>query len=105
MSQDTTQYPNPQVFDPNRWIPTDAKAKLPLDPREYAFGFGRRICPGVHLAHSSAWLMMVSLLATFDIKKKRDAQGVEIEPKVEFSDGVVRLAISIHLAILLKVLI
>jgi len=49
--------------------------------------------------------MMVSLLATFDIKKKRDAQGVEIEPKVEFSDGVVRLAISIHLAILLKVLI
>ena len=33
---------------------------------------------------------MVSMLATFNIRKKLDAEGMEITPKREFKNGIVR---------------
>lgn len=89
MSQDTTRYPNPKVFDPTRWIPREGYTP-PLDSRAFAFGYGRRVCPGTHLAQPSAWIAMASMLATFNIRKKKDANGMDIEPTIEFLDSLVR---------------
>lgn len=38
-------YDNPEIFDPERFIPRDGKDTQP-DPYDFCFGFGRRICPG-----------------------------------------------------------
>ena len=58
----------------------------PLDPREYVFGFGRRICPGLHLVQASAWTSIVHLLASFNLRLK-DTE-VELEPEFSY-DGIV----------------
>ncbi|KAG9125281.1 hypothetical protein FRC07_008254 [Ceratobasidium sp. 392] len=60
---DPALYPSPHVFLPQRHLgPNPAP-----NPLRYVFGFGRRICPGVHLAEDQPWLAMAGLLSTFNI--------------------------------------
>ncbi|KAG7087582.1 hypothetical protein E1B28_013536 [Marasmius oreades] len=76
------------MFNPDRFMKKPGK-DLPPHPEEFAFGFGRRVCPGRHLADNSLWIAMVYLLATFNMKKALDSQGNEIEPVVKYTDGTV----------------
>lgn len=39
---------------------------------------------------NSAWIAVVSILATYNISKALDDNGNIIEPKAEFTDGLVR---------------
>jgi len=94
-SQNPNIYAQPDVFDPSRFIPSknqleDNNWVPPLDPQNFGFGFGRRLCPGRHLAETNLWIAMVSILAAFNIRKKLDADGQEITPKLEFQSGLVR---------------
>ena len=51
-----------------------------------------RICPGKHLAHSILTLTAASVLSTFDLLRKVDENGQEIEPKREYTkSSVIRL--------------
>ncbi len=47
---DPTRFPDPESFNPNRWLNEDGTLKpnepMPLDPCRVVFGYGRRICPG-----------------------------------------------------------
>ncbi|KAK0437376.1 cytochrome P450 [Armillaria borealis] len=76
MSHDPDFYPNPEVFDPTRFMGPSPQ----LDPRELIFGFGRRICPGRLLAEASVFLAMARLLAVFNVTKAIDENGVTQEP-------------------------
>ncbi|KAG8958071.1 hypothetical protein FRC00_003081, partial [Tulasnella sp. 408] len=67
-SRDSKYYPNPSMFDPERYL----KQSPELDPREYAFGFGRRICPGKDLAFEELWILFASMLWAFDIVEGED---------------------------------
>ncbi|RXW20872.1 hypothetical protein EST38_g4984 [Candolleomyces aberdarensis] len=61
--------PNPGVFDPPRFMnasQTEINHDMPMGYE--AFGYGRRICPGLHIAVESVWLFAVSVLAAFDVK-------------------------------------
>ena len=49
-----------------------------------------RTCPGKHLAHSSLTLAAASVLSTFDLVKKMDENGREIEPKKEYTRTALR---------------
>ena len=62
-----------------------------------AFGFGRRICPGRHLACASIWIGIASVLAMFDLEKVVDEKGEVIEPSGEYTSGLVRYERSIPL--------
>jgi cytochrome P450 len=42
MAYDEKVYPNPEIFDPTRFLGEDQQ----MDPMKFIFGFGRRICPG-----------------------------------------------------------
>ncbi|KAE9397652.1 cytochrome P450 [Gymnopus androsaceus JB14] len=85
-----TYGPNAHLFEPKRWllkVPGQRGWKLNPDMREptgISFGFGRRVCPGRHMALSSFWLSVSSLLHSFNITPAIDKDGNPIEPKVEY---------------------
>ncbi|KAF7348405.1 O-methylsterigmatocystin oxidoreductase [Mycena sanguinolenta] len=88
MVHDESIYPNPDKFDPERFL--NAEGQLNADDRILSFGFGRRICIGRYAAVATVWATMVSILSTFNISKAKDANGNTIEIEVAFSHGVVR---------------
>ncbi|OCH87155.1 cytochrome P450 [Obba rivulosa] len=80
---DSETYPDPFTFNPNRFMPMDGK-EPELDPRQIAFGFGRRICPGLQFADWSIFVQCAMALAVFDISKVVE-NGEVIEPKIEYT--------------------
>lgn len=65
VSRDPNIYSDPPSFNPDRFVNEPKE----LDPREWVFGFGRRICAGNHLAYQISWIFIVSLLWGFEIKR------------------------------------
>ena len=86
MSRNEEKYPNPDVFNPDRFLSADGT--LTDDTVSFAWGFGRRICPGRHLAEASLFSAMTSLLAVFKFSKPRDETGGEIEIEPQWQGGV-----------------
>ena len=67
-------YPEPDVFKPERFI--NPNGTLREDPvLTSAFGYGKRICPGRHLADATLFIAVASLLSAFNIKKKNSTDG------------------------------
>lgn len=89
MLHDDLVYPEPLNFDPTRFLGDHPQP----DPRELAFGRGRRACPGQHIAEASIFIEVVSVLATFDIRRKTDENGRVIEPQGGFTSAIVRYII------------
>ena len=90
---DENTYPKPDVFDPTRYLMSDGSLNKDAPrPEDTAFGFGRRRCPGRHLATESMWTVISHILATLKIEKARDASGKILEPSGEYSSGLIRYA-------------
>ncbi|QRV89137.1 cytochrome P450 family protein [Ceratobasidium sp. AG-Ba] len=100
---DPNVYPEPENFVPERYLVKDPSP----DPENYVFGFGRRSCPGIHVAQQSMWIairlayrltlghrsptiLRSNTLANFTITKSKDAKGRLIVPKEEYVNGFVR---------------
>ncbi|KAJ7146919.1 cytochrome P450 [Mycena epipterygia] len=86
--QDENMYPDPTAFKPERFL-RDGKLNPDVIDPQAAFGFGRRICPGRHMAMSSVWITLVSILAVFDITKAVGEDGKIIEPSYEYSPDLI----------------
>ncbi|KAF8693049.1 cytochrome P450, partial [Rhizoctonia solani] len=85
MSRDEAYYPDPEVFDPNRYLD-------PEIPQVPGFGWGRRKCPGTYFADNSAFISIASLLSVFTFSKKLSADGHQIEPSIEQKSNSLVLA-------------
>lgn len=85
MSRDENVYPDPTRFDPTRFLGNNQQ----MDPNKFVFGFGRRVCPGIHLAESSVFLNITNILANFTISKKVGEDGQMIEPEIQWSTGTI----------------
>ncbi|THH14168.1 hypothetical protein EW146_g6132 [Bondarzewia mesenterica] len=88
MLHNPEEYEDPESFKPERFLNEDGT--LNNDEVQPAFGFGRRICPGRHLASATLWIMVASILAVYDIEKAQDDTGTDIPVSVDCTDGVVR---------------
>ncbi|KAF8998871.1 cytochrome P450 [Cyathus striatus] len=80
-------YPDPYTFKPERFLKNGQLNEEIKNPEDIAFGFGRRICPGRHVALSTLWLSIASILSTFNIEKAVDMNGRIVEPTYEIVDG------------------
>ncbi|KLO09945.1 cytochrome P450 [Schizopora paradoxa] len=88
MCHDPSLYHDSFAFKPERFLPSGGR-EPELDPRNFAFGFGRRICPGKELGDASLYVAFSTVLAVFNISKARDSAGRLTEPEVEYLPGVV----------------
>ncbi|KAJ7609994.1 cytochrome P450 [Mycena polygramma] len=86
--RDESMYPNADEFKPERFL-VDGKLNPNVRDPQAAFGFGRRICPARHMATSSVWISVVSVLAAFDISKAIGEDGHAVEPSYKYSPGFI----------------
>ncbi|PAV17223.1 cytochrome P450 [Pyrrhoderma noxium] len=96
--RDPQRYPEPERFNPDRWLPENGK-EPPLDSFKVAFGIGRRICPGRFLANNSLFLIIASTLAAFNIEKAMDGNGEPIIPDGDYEERFLRHAKSFKCSI------
>ncbi|KAG1743394.1 cytochrome P450 [Suillus lakei] len=73
----TEVYPEPDAFMPQRWIGDEGR--LRDDLTFFVYGFGRRVCPGQHLANRSVFINSLLILWAFqlslDLTKPQDDMG------------------------------
>jgi hypothetical protein len=90
LNYDPKRYPNPELFDPTRWEnDTQSSAEATSNPDatkrdHFAFGAGRRICQGMHIADRSLFLAISRLLWAFDFCPALDKDtGKALLPRLD----------------------
>ncbi|KAH7928455.1 cytochrome P450 [Leucogyrophana mollusca] len=86
MAYNEEKYSNPDEFIPERFLTADGS--LNDDTCNFAFGFGRRICVGRHVADASVWSAMALMLAVFKFTKAKDEEGKDIDFEPEWFGGL-----------------
>ncbi|KAJ6562200.1 cytochrome P450 [Mycena capillaripes] len=78
-------YPSPNEFIPERFLAAENSNSLDVhlnpDPRRWAFGYGRRVCPGRDLAEDMLFISVAMTLAVFDLRC--------IEPTTEYTPSII----------------
>ncbi|TBU23726.1 cytochrome P450, partial [Dichomitus squalens] len=86
---DSKAYPQPDDFVPERFL-NDGKLDAAVrDPSTVAFGFGRRICPGRHLAENMLFTYISCVLHTYNITPPLDEHGQPIHIRPRGKSGLV----------------
>ncbi|KAG0696780.1 cytochrome P450 [Suillus ampliporus] len=80
IANDPEVFPEPHKFNPQRWIDETGRVRDGL--RSFAFGFGRRVCPGQYVAQRSVFINTAFILWAFRLSEK---PGAKIDP-FAFSD-------------------
>ncbi|EKM54592.1 uncharacterized protein PHACADRAFT_258552 [Phanerochaete carnosa HHB-10118-sp] len=84
MSKDDRVYSNPDLFRPERFLPPESEPSSV----NINFGWGRRICPGRHLADASLWIVIASFLTAFEVVPAKDGKGQDIIPELNWLPGL-----------------
>ncbi|GJE96481.1 cytochrome P450 [Phanerochaete sordida] len=86
---DEHAYPNPEQFNPARWLTAAGTLRADMPCPTAGFGFGRRICPGRHFALDVLWLAIAHVLAVLRVERARDADGNEVVPQARFTPWLI----------------
>jgi cytochrome P450 len=74
---DPTLYKDPFVFNPDRYLGEEDLGEKSVRKPHYAFGAGRRICPGQAFSEMSLFLTVARLIFSFKLLHPLDANGQE----------------------------
>ncbi|KAJ4373847.1 hypothetical protein N0V83_002586 [Neocucurbitaria cava] len=93
-----THYDEPEMYNPDRYLnhprlAMDYAGSPDYENRDhYAYGAGRRICVGIHLAERTQWRTMARILWAFNIEPKMDSNtGKPADLDVTaYADGFIR---------------
>ncbi|KAL1682655.1 cytochrome P450 [Schizophyllum commune] len=98
MVHDEEAYPEPYTFKPERFLNIDGKLDPAVrDPAHIAFGFGRRLCPGRHVAYASVWIAVASILRVYNIEKVQPKHfKCLFVPRCEEAEALARSTIDIE---------
>lgn len=86
-----TEWENPFLFKPERFLEQDGSLKPASDPvrkRFLIFGTGRRSCPGEVFAKSRLFLFLSTLLQNFNVMEPNDHSLPEFDPR-EMDPGLI----------------
>ncbi|KAJ7192874.1 cytochrome P450, partial [Mycena pura] len=64
------RFENHDMFQPERFL--DDASNLKPGYETSAFGFGRRVCPGIPFAERTLWINIAMILWTFNIRKSEE---------------------------------
>ncbi|CAM8922591.1 unnamed protein product [Rhodiola kirilowii] len=90
MGHDSNIWTNPESFEPERFLNSDMEYK----GRNFEFipfGAGRRICPGLSLAHRIVLVVLASLIHSFDWKLENGMRPEDIDMNDQFGLSVHKL--------------
>ncbi|KXX80783.1 Fumitremorgin C synthase [Madurella mycetomatis] len=77
--------PDVDAFVPERWLDGNSTRELPT----VGFGYGRRICPGRHVARNSLWIAVARLLWAFNMSPELTETGKPVAVDTKGTDGLV----------------
>ncbi|KAL1720844.1 cytochrome P450 [Schizophyllum commune] len=93
-----TTYPDPDTFKPERFLTADGALDPTVrNPCDIVFGFGRRVCPGIHLAYTTLWLTAACTLRTYTISKTKRQDGSVLEPSSDLVSVGVTMCVALAL--------
>ncbi|EIW80542.1 cytochrome P450 [Coniophora puteana RWD-64-598 SS2] len=69
ISRDTEVFPDPETFNPQRWLNDQGQMRPQNEIRFFTYGFGRRVCPGQYVASRSLFVTMSLLFWSFRISQ------------------------------------
>jgi hypothetical protein len=101
MLHDPEVYPDPMEFKPERFNGDDAAMNA---AKELPFGFGRRVCPGIHLAEGTLFAIIATLLATCDILPGLNEDGKEVLPEYAYTNGTLMYVESVFVLLAVKLI-
>lgn len=81
MASNPETYARPDEFNPDRY---ERGEPYPVGN----FGFGRRKCPGNHLAIASVYIFLATMLSIFELEKVVDENGKVLEPEAALTVGL-----------------
>ncbi|CAN8100632.1 unnamed protein product [Discula destructiva] len=81
MCSDPETYTDPETFDPSRYERGEP-------PPVGNFGFGRRKCPGNHLAMATVFVFVATLCSVFELERVVDEKGRVVEVEAALTVGL-----------------
>ncbi|KEZ46554.1 Uncharacterized protein SAPIO_CDS0349 [Scedosporium apiospermum] len=78
-------FPEPHEFKPERFM---EKREYPGPWGHSAFGWGRRVCPGMHLGSASVTINIARILWAFNVQAAKNQKGEDIDVDIfAYTDG------------------
>ncbi|EKM50921.1 uncharacterized protein PHACADRAFT_103842 [Phanerochaete carnosa HHB-10118-sp] len=87
MLHNEKEYGHPSDFNPDRFAPEKGKP-VPRDPRTVLYGFGRRVCPGLHFANHFIFLVISRLIACFELHPQ-ELEGKTMRPPLQYTTALI----------------